>query len=298
MSEKELKELADYVFSDARLDDEFEELTKKIQEEQNLRKKIDIFQKKPKSIPDVERLKVAFESYKKYKFFSKLEKIKKRPDHNYFFNYKGVWITADLLTGPSRILAQAKKLIDDNQSRKEEIDSALDLFCSVVYTIGNCCPTMKNPHSSINPEIKKNKDWDDSCWWKLNYCLKLNARYTGIENEGWDDNFNKRDSEKMFAVFPDNLTGKEIVDRLMLNDYYEGKRLVVSPIAQGKNEDNEEYINRFIDLMKAYTFLIVKRGIRIYKENNIEGINLDQLTEELLTKKKKELAKSCTSQTS
>ena len=75
MSEKELKELADYVFSDARLDDEFEELTKKIQEEQNLRKKIDIFQKKPKSIPDVERLKVAFESYKKYKFFSNVTRL-------------------------------------------------------------------------------------------------------------------------------------------------------------------------------------------------------------------------------
>ena len=118
-----------------------------------------------------------------------------------------------------------------------------------------------------------------------------------IEDEGWDDNFNNRDSEKMFAVFPDKLLGSEIANKLMLMDYYEGERLVVSPIAQGKNEDNEKYINRFIDLMKTYTFLIVKRGIRIYKENNIEGINLDQLTEELLTKKKKELAESCTSRT-
>ena len=271
-----MSELRDFVYKDVRVDEGFDYL-KKIPAEPDARKKIDIFHAKPGSIPDAERLAPAFVTYEKYPFFKTLEK-QKCYGYNYFFVYGGVRITADLLTGPSRILKLADKLAakladeapSPDPSRIEELNESLDAFCKVVYTPGNCCPVMNNPHSSRNPEIRKDHDWEDTCYWKLKHCLDLDREYDGIQDAGWEVKLGDRDCENMFAVYPAKTTGSAIRDKLMLNDYYNGDELIVKPIpTQVRGEDLDDYAVRFIEYLKLYTSLIIRRGIRIFYCGNL-----------------------------
>lgn len=66
----------------------------------------------------------------------------------------------------------------------------------------------------------------------------------------------------MFAVFPDALSGRVIVDRLMLNDYYDDDyNLIIQKTPQEYADDG---VDTYISFMKLVTALIIKRGIRIY----------------------------------
>ena len=269
-----MSELHDFVYMDVRVDTGFKYL-EQIPAEPDARKKIDIFHAKLDSIPDAERLAPAFETYKNYPFFKTLEK-QKCYGYNYFFVYDGVRITADLLTGPSRILKLADKLAIKLAEKAPDsaliarLNKALDAFCKVVYTPGNCCPVMKNPHSSRNPEIRKDHDWEDTCYWKLKHCLNLDREYDGIPDAGWEVKLGDRDCENMFAVYPEKTTGRVIRNKLMLNDYYDGDELIVKPIpTQVWGEDLDDYAVRFIEYLNLYISLIIRRGIRIFYCGNL-----------------------------
>ena len=85
-----------------------------------------------------------------------------------------------------------------------------------------------------------------------------------------------RDCENMFAVYPEKTTGRVIRNKLMLNDYYDGDELIVKPIpTQKRGEDLDDYAVRFIEYLKLYTSLIIRRGIRIFYCGNLpEGADI------------------------
>ena len=207
--------------------------------------------------PDAERWKIALESYMYYPCFrsdkSKEESIKTEyqiesgciicKEDNF-----SVRITADTLTGPSEIIDPARELgLLDHEAIKE--------FCSVAYTIGNVCPVMKNPGGG-----------SDTCWGKLGkyHDTSKHIIFDGTKKyKGWDNDINNRTPDNMFAVFPENLSGRKIVDKLMLNDYYdEDYNLILTHEPQYYAVPGKEEI--FINFVRLVTSLIIKRGIRIY----------------------------------
>lgn len=284
MSDINLEELAEFVFKDIRQDKRYKNLEKKYKD---IKDPIDLYHKKSKSTLDAERWDYALDSYQNYPFLCNEEYEVNKKDSLIYYKCSGscncrIKITADMLTGPEEIIECAKK----HELGKSD---SLRKFCEVAYTVGNCCPVMKNKGGR-----RGEKGGVDTCWYKLEHFLDVHKEYPAIEeafcSHGVINDLNARDANNMFAMFSDKVKGEEIIKRLMLEDYYNNGSLnkelgVPSEIREDKYEE-------FLILI---TTLIIKRGIRIYKENNIEGINLDQLTEELLTKKKEELAKSCTS---
>lgn len=269
MSEvKEKYTLEEFVFRDIRL----EESTRK-----NYRKDVQAVLEKYKTVPvkkvteyqwimgvkykhsypDAERWEFALESYMYYPCFrsdkSKEESIKTEyqiesgciicKEDNF-----SVRITADTLTGPSEIIDPARELgLLDHEAIKE--------FCSVAYTIGNVCPVMKNPGGG-----------SDTCWGKLGkyHDTSKHLIFDGTKKyKGWDNDINNRTPDNMFAVFPENLSGRKIVDKLMLNDYYdEDYNLILTHEPQYYAVPGKEEI--FINFVRLVTSLIIKRGIRIY----------------------------------
>ena len=87
----------------------------------------------------------------------------------------------------------------------------------------------------------------------------------------------------MFAVFPENLSGRVIIKNLMLNDYYDPdyKLKMNYSLEDCKKMD----VDAYIEFLNRITLLIVKRGIRIYCKNDLRGINIDKLAEKLIQKK-------------
>lgn len=265
MGEEKQYTLTEYVFRDIRFgneypdfanDDDFVQLKEldpitSVKEYHKL-----VVSKKYKDKPDAERWQIAIDSYREYKCLKDKVVIEKRDKNRFFLNFKGdtVSITADLLTGPTNIIENADTLINDYPDRAADINSALLSFCSVVYTVGNCCPTMKNPRAG-----------GDSCWYKLknNHKTGEHDKLSRILEQGWDKNAEIRGATNMFAIFPEeDLSGREIVDRLMLNDYYDDdyKLILNATPAKIASKSVDEYI-RFLRLV---TTLIIKRGIRIY----------------------------------
>ena len=276
MSEEKRKELSEFVFKDFREDEKFERLKVK----QNIDKSasvdpveaINIYNKKSKSTPDAERWDYALDSYKKYKCFEKDYEKK-----NGFLFYEDIKITADVLTGPNEIITLAK------QCGKCDADS-LKLFWSVAYTAGNLCPVMKNPGG------RKGKEGGvDTCWYKLKRFLypkdpkatirKISSAY--IDSKGEVINhLGRRTAENMFCLFPNELDQEGVIENLMLSDY--------------KVPLNLKSFETGTDFLDYCTWLIVKRGIRIYYKfkKKIDDLKLNQLAEELINEKKKELQNS------
>ena len=126
-------------------------------------------------------------------------------------------------------------------------------FCSVVYTVGNCCPVMKNPRSG-----------GDTCWYKLenNHKCGESDKLSRILKQDWDKNPNPRSAENMFAIFPEEVPGRDIIDRLMLNDYYDDDYNLI--IKKTPQEYANLGIDAYINFLRLVTTLIIKRGIRLY----------------------------------
>ena len=67
----------------------------------------------------------------------------------------------------------------------------------------------------------------------------------------------------MFAIFPEeDLSGREIVDRLMLNDYYDNDYKLI--INDSPKDFAAKGVDEYINFLRLVTTLIIKRGIRIY----------------------------------
>jgi hypothetical protein len=284
MSEDKKYTLTEYVFRDIRFgnsypkfanDDEFVQL-KELDPITSVKKYHDlVVSKKYNYKPDAERWQRAIESYLEYPCLKDNVEIKQRDKNRFFLNFKGysVSITADLLTGPTDIIINAETLINDYPDRAADIYSALLSFCSVAYTVGNCCPTMKNPKTTV-----------DTCWWKLYRFHNVDEDHTvpSICDAGWNENLSRRGAQNMFGVFPERLSGRKIVDRLMLKDYYgDGYKLILNATpAQFASKSVDEYIN----FLRLVTTLIVKRGIRIYYKNKLpEDLDLNETAKNLIS---------------
>lgn len=283
MGEEKQYTLTEYVFRDIRFgneypefanDDDFVQLKEldpitSVKEYHKL-----VVSKKYKGKPDAERWQRAIESYLEYPCLKgNVEKVQ-RDKNRFFLNFKGVSvsITADLLTGPTNIIENAESLINDYPNRAADIYSALLSFCSVAYTVGNCCPTMKNPKTTV-----------DTCWCKLYRFHNVDEEHTvpSICDAGWNENLSRRGAQNMFGVFPERLSGRKIVDRLMLTDYYNDKyKLIIDETPQ---EFVAKGVDKYIDFLRLVTTLIVKRGIRIYYKNKLpEDLDLNETAENLI----------------
>ncbi len=274
MSEEKYS-LTEYVFRDIRIIDKCRSDSYKHRVKEDIRKSDDpvdrvrTYQKimgvDYKHIkPDAERWSVALDSYKRYPCFCGNKYV---ITSNYLRYDNKINITADVLTGPSEIISPVENLL----SKEKKLKEALDEFCRVAYTIGNVCPVMKNGY-----------DGDDTCWHKLKVFIEPGKKYTGITDAGWAQNVSKRKYKDIFAVFPEKLNGEELVERLMLKDYYDDdyKSISNATPAQFASKGVDEYIK----FLRLVTTLIVKRGIRIYYKNKLpEDLDLNETAKNLIS---------------
>lgn len=274
MSEDKKYTLTEYVFRDIRTAPEFEKQGDNI-DPINM---IDIYRDMKKSC-DAEKWNYAIESYKNYPCFRNSLKTdnSNNDEAGYVFDSEGlryeyriegktetIRIFADTLTGPIGIKFYADKWKDSkkiDETKKSELLSALRDFCSVAYTIGNFSPVMKNKGTTKN---KAGAVVADSCWHKLGRFHRTDKQYKfkNIIDSKWDDNHKKRKADNMFAVFPHNLSGREIVNRLMLNDYYDDNYNLI--LTEEPNYYADQGVDEYIRFLRLVTTLIIKRGIRIY----------------------------------
>lgn len=285
MSEvKEKYTLEEFVFRDIRIIDKpransYKDVVKNaLESENNPVAKVLEYQRIMKEVydqrkPDAERWDIALDSYMEYPCFESNERDEFLIKNSYL-RYKNkqknkeIIISADTLTGPSMIIDPAEALgLKDHE--------AIIKFCSVAYTVGNCCPVMGNFNSG-----------SDTCWNKLAryHDTRNEPKLLGIMKEEWDPVVNNRTIGHIFAVFPEDLPGREIVDRLMLKDYYD-ENYNLNIIQDPKSCKDEEEL---IEVARKATSLIIKRGIRIYCGNDLKSIGLDaegaldKLAEELI----------------
>ena len=230
---------------------------------------------------DAERWEIALDSYKNYPYFRDNDYVIESDCLCYKKGNTRIRISADTLTGPSELIEQAKNLgLRNHEALKE--------FCSVVYTVGNCCPVMFNPLPKAIG-IKA-----DTCWLKLQRFINPGKEnYQTIQEYNWNDDLRYRGKglntkDNMFGLFSEPLSGKEIIERLRLNDYYnDDYNLIIKKTPQ-------EYANlgvdAYIDFLRLVTSLIIKRGIRIYRKNDLSGIDIDKLADKIITRKKAEIS--------
>lgn len=256
---------------------------------------VNIYQKWKKD-RDAERWEYALESYKYYLCFSGNDYDRKDEEYYLYYTCKGggnccFKITADILTGPNEILNPIKskdKGIELSKLKNKDLKDALEVFCSVAYTVGNFCPVMRNPGGG---------NGTDTGWYKLSNYLNLDEP-SDIEDvfcrnmprKGVNNSQATRSPNDMFKMFHDKPARKEIIKRLMLQDYYKDPDLIELVITQTPIEIWNEGVDKYIDFLNEITKLIVKRGIRIYRQNDLRGIIIDKLAEKLIQKRKSELA--------
>lgn len=295
MSEEELKKLKEFVFRDIRMGGgktgSYKQVVKEeLKQTDNPVEKVELYQhrmgdkdKYNHKKPDAERWEIARESYRNYPGFWD----KEHSERENFIYYKDIKITADILTSPSEIIECANGL--DKQNKK--LQTALKTFCSVVYTVGNCCPAMFNPipkHSSVNLPA-------DTCWFKLQRFIDPKQdEYKSFYDYPWNKVLNRRGKTKntkdnMFLVFPEKHSGQEIIERLVLQDYCTPEYLELS-----SPEDYAGSCADYVDFLNRITLPIIKRGIRIYCGNNLRIIHLNErgltgFAEKLIEERKKEL---------
>ena len=273
--------LEEYVFRDLRYKNTFPEFAKESEEYELIKNLVKIKDpvdnvvfysdtiKKHRGIYsyDVERWESALKTYDKYPCFFK-NKNYVRDDKTSFYYFKDngvrVKITADVLTGTGEIINSAKNLYKKASAERKYtiLKSALNDFCSVAYTVGNCCPVMFNPLPKA-VGIKA-----DTCWLKLQRFINPGKEdYKKIQEYKWNDNLNYRGKglntkDNMFGLFSEQLSGKKIIERLMLNDYYDDDYNLI--IQKTPQEFADDGVDTYISFMKLVTDSIIKRGIRIY----------------------------------
>lgn len=280
MSEEKQYTLTEYVFRDIRFGNTYPDFATKCDKYELMNKLVrikdpvesvkaysDTIKDNRSLYPfDVERWELALKTYMLYPCFNESNNYSFNESNNYTINNKDctinyncnrttIRITADVLTGPREIIECAEQLykIAAQQRKYSILKSALNDFCSVAYTVGNCCPTMKNPKTTV-----------DTCWRKLYRFHNVDEEHTvpSICDAGWNENLRRRGAQNMFGVFPKRLSGKEIINNLMLKDYYDDNYNLII------NKTPKEYydlgVDEYIRFLRLVTTLIIKRGIRIY----------------------------------
>ena len=229
--------------------------------------KVELYHRLSCERPDAERRQMALQSYLQYPFM----KSNQYTCENDYLYYGKIKITADLLTGSKEIISHAEDLVKQASEQEiKELEQALDAFCSVVYTAGNCCPTMKNKGGR-----KGNVGGLETCWYKLKKYIDTSAEYKGISELFIGDlaiNLQSRKADNMFAVFSEKMIGKDIVTNLLLRDYYDAN---FSLIEIG-NPNEIDDISKYIDFLVLCTKLIVQRGVRICLGHTQERFNDEQ----------------------
>ncbi|GEM_PF-6863690 len=308
MSEKVPEKLKEFVFRDIWEADEFG-ITKSQAFKKNKNNDpislINVYQTwKSSNIPDAERWEYAMKSYDRYPCFNQKNRYDRKTGESYlYYRCTGACncyfkITADVLTGPNAVIVLKPKppkketWIYLNKSENEELKSALELFCSVVYTAGNFCPVMKNPGGD-----------SDTCWYKLSNYLSREEfskkESTDIEEvfckkltrKGVNNNQVTRYPKDMFIMFHGNPSRKEIIKKLMLMDYYKDRgysKLVIDQTPAEIWKDGKG-IEDYIKMLELLSLLIVKRGIRIYYRNRIGKERFETYAKALIEERKKEL---------
>lgn len=305
MSEvRERVTLEEYVFTDIWEAHEFRRVKNKLIKKEAGITPIELIEEYQKANweRDAERWEYAWESYEHYPYFNQKNGYDRKTGESYlYYRCSGFGqcyfkITADVLTGPDAVMilkpkpkAKKETWIYLNKSENEELKSALELFCSVAYTVGNFCPVMKNPGGD-----------SDTCWYKLSNYLsreEFSKKSTDIEDvfcknltrKGVNNDQVTRYPKDMFKMFHDNPSRKEIIKRLMLQDYYNDsdyEDLAITKTPLDYWNDGEDAYIKFLNMI---TKLIIKRGIRIYCQNDLSGINIDEMTDKLFDNRMKQL---------
>jgi hypothetical protein len=222
------------------------------------KEKIDLYRRLQTNRPDAERRQRAMESYLNYPAIK--DKYSVRGD---FLCYnESILITADLLTGTKGIISRANKF-------KEEESKVLRAFYTVAYTIGNCCPVMKNKGGRTGKA-----GGGDTCWYKLSKFIDVNQTYSSITNlpEQEKKDLRSRGADNMFMIFDKDMTGIELVENLLFQDYY-GKSNGTITLIENRNLNKIETSKDYLEYIEMCTKLIVQRGMRIcmgYTEKEFE----------------------------
>lgn len=220
------------------------------------KEKVDLYHRLALNRPDAERREMALRSYLEYPFVKCNKKYSIRNDFLFYDNK--IKITADLLTGSDEIIDCVEKIkLNCSEGERQSLEKALDSFCSVVYTIGNCCPVRKNKGGR-----KGDVGGIETCWYKLGKYLEKDSRYpsiTSLLNTDSMSDLNKRTADNMFAVFPQELSGQDIIRELLLKDYYNKDFSLI----EIKKPNEIKNVFEYIEFLNLCTKLIVQRGIRI-----------------------------------
>ena len=221
--------------------------------------------------PDAERRHMALQSYLQYPFI-KAKDQQYRCENDYLYYRDQIKITADLLTGSKEIISHAEYLKSRQSPEQEikELEQVLEAFCRVVYTIGNCCPVMKNKGG------RKGKVGGlETCWYKLNNYVDINNKYESITELFTGElktNLQLRKADNMFVVFSEKMIGKDIVINLLLRDFYDTNFSLI----ETRNPNEINTISEYIDLLILCTKLIVQRGLRICLGHTQERFDNEQ----------------------
>lgn len=217
-----------------------------------------------------ERTITALQSYLKYK----IDNTKIDESYDCLINTNIQYrLTADILTNSKIICKKAKELGVCE-------DPIIKAFKEISYTIGNCCPTWKNPASGAG-------FYYDNIWYKLN--LHIVEKRTNektmkpiiLGDRKCDGQSLNRRSEQqhpqMFSIFDKKKSWEEIITDLYLQDYFDFNWNLVLEydkdyIKNIKTNEKEKFINYVLNL----TILIVQRGYRIAKEYKGNRFNTEQ----------------------
>lgn len=168
--------------------------------------KVELYHRLSYERPDAERRQIALQSYLQYPFI-KTKNQQYTCKDGYLYYIDKIKITADLLTGSKEVISHAKYLARQASEQEiKELEQGLDAFCRVVYTIGNCCPTMKNKGG------RKGKIGGlETCWYKLNNYVDVCNEYESITElfKGPSEtNLQSRKADNMFVVFSEKMTAR------------------------------------------------------------------------------------------
>ena len=140
------------------------------------RDKVELYHRLFSNRPDAERREKALKSYFEYPFIND-NRDKYKCEYDFIYFNGEIKITADLLTGAKEIIYRADEMKSEciNEQEIKKMDYALDAFCTVIYTIGNCCPVMKNKGGK-----KGTVGGLETCWYKLNGYIDIAKEYRSI----------------------------------------------------------------------------------------------------------------------
>jgi hypothetical protein len=104
----------------------------------------------------------------------------------------------------------------------------------------------------------------DTCWYKLREFIDVNQTYSSITNlpEKGKKDLRSRGADNMFMIFDKDMTGIELVENLLFQDYYEKKNGTIT-FKENRNLNKIETGSEYLEYIEMCTKLIVQRGMRI-----------------------------------